>query len=167
MTTLHPTETAQIIKFPGSAKPSQLPPENGTTDATNVCESRYLWSLFSKEYWLLPFVTLPTEDFKDMGEFWEQVVMWNDQPTGNQAADYHRGRYYAFLAIDAIQTAGCSNRQLEITVERILEAAFKRRGPAGKLCRGLGSAEEGFIAAVCRAACSDDLKTEAKRRGWK
>jgi hypothetical protein len=137
------------------------------TEAPTVEESRYLWSLFSKEYWLLPFVTLPTTDFKDMGEFWEQVVMWNDQPTNSPATDYHRGRYYAYLAIQAIEKSGSSNRQLEITIERMLEVAFKRRGPGGKLCRGLGSAELGFLEAVCRNATHPDfLKSEAKRKGW-
>jgi hypothetical protein len=40
-----------------------------------------------------------------------------------------------FLAIEAIRKDKTCGRQLEITVERMIEGAFRRRGPPGKLCR--------------------------------
>jgi hypothetical protein len=124
-------------------------------------------TLFSETFWTLPFVTMPAGECGSWGEFWKQVVMWNDEPTDNSVADYHRGRRYAYLAIDAIQKDNTGRCQLEITVDRMLEGAFRRRGPSGKLCRAISEAEKGFIAALCLAAVRpNDMKAEAKREGW-
>ena len=111
--------------------------------------------------------TMPAGECDSWGEFWKQVVMWNDEPTDKSLADYHRGRRFAYLAIDAIQKDNVGRRQLEITVDRMLESAFRRRGPAGKLCRGLSEAEKGFINVLCLAAVGpNDLKAKAKQEGW-
>jgi hypothetical protein len=97
-------------------------------------------------------VTLPEEPGDNWGEFWERVDMWNDKPTDNACADYHRGRKYAQAAVEAIVAERASNRQLEIVVERMIEGAFRRRGLKGKLCRGLSSAEQGFLKGLCKIA---------------
>jgi hypothetical protein len=112
----------------------------------------YFTQLFSMSFFKLPFVTLPQEACDDWGEFWKRVVMWNDEPTGNVCADYHCGRKYAQAAVEALVTERAGTRQLEIVVERMIEGAFRRRGPKGKLCRGLSSAEQGFLQGLCKIA---------------
>ena len=112
----------------------------------------YFTQLFSMSFFKLPFVTLPQEPGDDWGEFWERVDMWNDKPTDNACADYHRGRSTRRLAVEAIVTERVSNRQLEIVVERMIEGAFRRRGPKGALCRKLSSAEHGFLMGLCKIA---------------
>src|SRR5260370_36963325 len=87
--------------------------------------------------------------------------MWNDEPTDDQGADFARGRLYACLAIEALRTERFCSRQLEIIVERMIERAFRRRGPAGKLCRQLSSSEQGFLTALRRVAVEIDLP-----QGW-
>jgi hypothetical protein len=152
---------------PKKIDPDQIDRIEATDVPTVLASGRTLSSLFSKIYWQLPFVTLPQDPGDTMGEFWGRVVMWNDEPTGNSCVDYHRGRRYAYLAIEAIRKDDATNRQLEITVERMLEGAFRRRGPSGKLCRKLSNSEEGFIDVLCVAALHPEvLKDEAKRRGW-
>jgi hypothetical protein len=80
----------------------------------------YFTHHFSKSFFKLPFVTLPQKPGDDWGEFWERVVMWNDEPTDNSCADYHRGRKYAQAAVEALVTdRPRSIRQLEIVVERM------------------------------------------------
>ena len=113
----------------------------------------YFTQHFSMSFFKLPFVTLPQEPGDDWGEFWERVVMWNDEPTDNSCADYHRGRKYAQAAVEAL-VADCprSIRQLEIVVECMIEGAFRRRGPKGALCRKLSSAEHGFLQGLCKIA---------------
>ena len=54
----------------------------------------YFTHLFSMSFFKHPFVTMPQEPGDDWGEFWERVVMWNDEPTDNACADCHRGRKY-------------------------------------------------------------------------
>ena len=49
--------------------------------------------------------------------------------------------------------------QLEIVVERMIEGAFRRRGPKGKLCRGLSSAENGFLQGLCEIAVKGRMRT--------
>jgi hypothetical protein len=120
-----------------------------------------LAGLYSETVFRLPFVTLPAEECDSWGEFWKQTVMWNDEPTDNQCADYARGRRYACLAIEALRTERICSRQLEIIVEGMIERAFRRRGAAGKLCRRLSSSEQGFLTALCRVAVEIDLP-----KGW-
>jgi hypothetical protein len=112
----------------------------------------YFTHLFSMSFFKLPFVTLPQDPGDDWGEFWKRVDMWNDEPTDNSCADYHRGRKYAQAAVEAIVTERVGNRQLEIVVDRIIEGAFRRRGPKGALCRKLSSAEHGFLMGLCKIA---------------
>jgi hypothetical protein len=112
----------------------------------------YFTQYFSMSFFKLPFVTLPQDPGNCWGEFWERVDMWNDEPTDNASADYHRGKKYAQAAVEAIVTDRVSVRQLEIVVERMIEGAFRRRGPKGKLCRGLSSAENGFLQGLCKIA---------------
>jgi hypothetical protein len=113
----------------------------------------YFTQHFSMSFFKLPFVTLPQEPGDDWGEFWERVVMWNDEPTDNSCADYHRGRKYAQAAVQALLTdRPRSIRQLEILVESMIEGAFRRRGPKGALCRKLSSAEHGFLQELCNIA---------------
>jgi len=119
----------------------------------------YFTHLFSKSFFKLPFVTLPQDPGDDWGEFWERVDMWNDEPTGNSCTDYHRGRKYAQAAVEALVTDRVSVRQLEIVVERMIEGAFRRRGPKGKLCRGLSSAENGFLQGLCEIAVKGRMRT--------
>jgi hypothetical protein len=95
---------------------------------------------------------LPQDPGDTWGEFWERVDMWNDEPTDNACADYHRGRKYAQAAVEALVTERVGTRQLEIVVESMIEGAFRRRGPKGKLCRGLSSAEQGFLMGLCKIA---------------
>jgi hypothetical protein len=86
--------------------------------------------------------------------------MWNDEPTDNSCADYHRGRKYAQAAVEALVTdRPRSIRQLEIVVEGMIERAFRRRGPKGALCRKLSSAEHGFLEGLCKIA------VEGRRHG--
>ena len=126
-----------------------------------------LGTLFSETYWTLPFVTMPAGECGSWGEFWKRAVMWNDEPTDDQHADFWRGRRYAFLAIEAIRKDKTCGRQLEITVERMIEGAFRRRGPSGKLCRNLSVAEKGFIDFLCLAITRPDyFREKAKREGW-
>jgi hypothetical protein len=112
----------------------------------------YFMQHFSMSFFKLPFVTLPQEPFDTWGEFWERVDMWNDEPTDNSCADYHRGRKYAQAAVEALVADRVGTRQLEIVVECMIEGAFRRRGPKGALCRKLSSAEHGFLQGLCKIA---------------
>ena len=92
-----------------------------------------------------------------LGQFWKQTVMWNDEPTDDQCADFARGRRHACLAIEALRTERICSRQLETIVERMIERAFRRRGPAGRPCRQLSSSEQGFLKELCRVAVEIEL----------
>lgn len=109
-------------------------------------------NLHSETLFKLPFVTLPSGDVKVWKDFWSQTTMWNDAPTEDAGADYHRGKGYAQAAIAAIVNDNALPRDLEIVVRKIVDSGFKRKGPAGKLCRGLASAEEGFLDELCKVA---------------
>ena len=164
--------TAAVIKFERPAPQIKLPEKNRPEDSPLAfkgdADAAYLRTLFSETYWTLPFVTMPAEHCDSWGEFWQQVVMWNDERTDDPYKDYQRGRKYAYLAIDAIQKDGTCNRQLEITVELMLKGAFRRRGPSGNLGRSLSNAESGFMESLCLAAVRpNDLVERAKREGWR
>jgi hypothetical protein len=74
------------------------------------------------------------------------------QPTSNGCADYQRGRQYARAAVEAIVTDDATIRQLEIVVKGLIDGAFRRRGPGGRLCRQLSSSEQAFLQELCRLA---------------
>jgi len=157
------------IDFDPAAPQTKLPEKNRPEDSPTAFKSdaAYLRTLFSETYWTLPFVTMPTEECGSWAEFWKRAVMWNDEPTDDQHADFWRGRRYAFLAIEAIRKDKTCGRQLEITVKRMIEGAFRRRGPSGKLCRNLSVAEKGFIDFLCLAITRPDyFREKAKREGW-
>ena len=111
-------------------------------------------NMFSDSYFALPFVTLPREKFATWGEFWKLTNMWNDEPTDSGCEDHQRGIRYARSAIEAIRRDKATSRCLEITVKRMMEGAFRRRGPKGTLCRKLSSAEHAFLNELCRIAAS-------------
>ena len=159
------------VDFDPAAPQTKLPEKNRPEDSPLAfrgdADAAYLRTLFSETYWTLPFVTMPAEQCGSWPEFWQQFVMWNDEPTDDRHADFLRGRRYAFLAIEAIRKDKTCGRQLEITVERMIEGAFRRRGPSGKLCRNLSVAEKGFIDFLCLAITRPDyFREKAKREGW-
>ena len=157
---------------PAAPQKTKLPEKNRLEDDPPALiqgddDAAYLSTLFSQTYWTLPFVKLPAEKCESWGEFWKCAVMWNDEPTDDQHADFWRGRRYAFLAIEAIQKDKTCGRQLEITVERMIEGAFRRRGPSGELCRKLSVAEQGFIDFLRVVITRPDYFREtAERGGW-
>jgi hypothetical protein len=108
--------------------------------------------IHSRSLMALPFVTLPLGDCVDWGDFWKRTTMWNDDPTGDDHADYKRGGQYARKAITAIIKDGARSRGLEMVVEAIMERGFRRRGPGGRLCRQLSSAESAFLTELCKIA---------------
>jgi hypothetical protein len=110
-----------------------------------------LFKVHSRSLLALPFVTLPTEEC-DWREFWKRTSMWNDDPTGVAHVDWSRGRRYAREAITAIISDGASPRNLEMVVDAIIERGFRRRGPGGRICRQLSSAETGFLHELCEIA---------------
>jgi hypothetical protein len=160
------------VDFDPAAPQTKLPEKNRPEDPPALIQGdeddAYLAStLFSRTYWTLPFVTMPAEECGSWAEFWQQVVMWNDEPTNDRHADFWRGRRYAFLAIEAIGKDKNGGTQLENTVKSMIEGAFRRRGPSGKLCRNLSSAEQGFVDFLCLAITRPDyFKEQAKREGW-
>jgi hypothetical protein len=157
--------------FDPAAPQTKLPekterPEDSSLAFKGDADAAYLMTLHSETYWTLPFVKLPAEQCASMGEFWKRVVMWNDTNRW-PPADFWRGRRYAFLAIEAIRKDKTCGRQLEITVDRMIESAFRRRGPSGKLCRNLSVAEQGFLDFLCVAITRPDYFREtAERGGW-
>lgn len=108
--------------------------------------------IHSQSLLALPFVTLPPAEVTDWKEFWEQTSLWNDQPTNASSADYHRGIDYAKCAVAAIVKDRALSHDLQLVVGRIISGGFRRKGPGGKLCRGLAAAEEGFIYELCKIA---------------
>lgn len=144
--------SATIYQFPAvqSRRDNSCEPANGSPDDLPAAPTAP--SFFSETFWSLPFVTLPADECDSWREFWAQIIMWNDEPTDDPAADYRRGRQYAHLAIEAIRTDKAFPRQLEIVVQRMIAGAFSRRGPGGRLCRQLSSSEEGFLNTLCRSA---------------
>jgi hypothetical protein len=139
-----------------------LPPDNvaevellpNPTGAPTVDGLGQFAKLYSDFFCELPFVTLPSEECASWGEFWKSVVMWNDEPTSDRCADYQRGRRYAREAIEAIRAEDACSRGLEIVVDRMIEQAFRRRGPKGALCRGLSGTEQSFLTELCKIAVS-------------
>jgi hypothetical protein len=138
-------EPSHVLEFPVQKKHFAGTPE---PIGARVPDD-YFTQLFSMSFFKLPFVTLPQEPADNWGEFWERVDMWNDKPTDNSCADYHRGRKYAQAAVEALVAERVSVRQLEIVVECMIEGAFRRRGPKGALCRKLSSAEQVFLQELC------------------
>jgi hypothetical protein len=107
----------------------------------------------SPSLFALPFVALPSQECSDWGEFWKRTTMWNDDPTGAAGhVDYSRGKRYAREAIVAIISDGASPHSLTMVVDAIVDRGFKRRGPGGRPCRVLSSAEEGFLHELCEIA---------------
>ena len=141
-----------VVTFPGSSerKQTSAKAEGSEPIAQSVAYCGLPDNMFSESFFKLSFVTLPREEFKTWGEFWGLTNMWNDEPTDKGHEDYQRGRRYARDAVDAIRRDKASSRCLEITVERMLEGAFRRRGPKGTLCRKLSSAEHAFLNELCR-----------------
>ena len=146
--------SAEIIKFvarseraASTAATSAASTQDGDDRARGV-----LRGMHSETFFQLPFVTLPEEPAASWGEFWRATEMWNAAPEGKPHEDSARGRQYARMAIEAIQQDSASGRQLELTVERMIERAFNRRGKGGRLCRQLDYAAHGFIAEICKAA---------------
>ncbi len=129
--------TAVTAKAPSSPLPTNVPNTSG-------------WPIFGPSLFALPFVTLPTEQCSEWGEFWRKTVMWNDDPTTDGCADHQRGKEYARMAVAAILHDRASSRGLEITVAALVERALRRRGPAGKLCRQVSSAETAFLYELCQ-----------------
>ena len=121
------------IDFDPAAPQTKLPEKNRPEDSPLAfkgdADAAYLRTLFSETYWTLPFVTMPAEECGSWPEFWQQVVMWNDEPTNDGQADFWRGRRYAFLAIETIRKDKNFGRQLKITVTRMIEGAFRRARP--------------------------------------
>lgn len=108
--------------------------------------------IHSDSLFALPFVTLPPGKFTDWSDFWDQTKLWNDEPTDDPSEDYHRGRRYAEDAIGAIIKDDAIHHDLVLVMQRMIEGGFRRKGPAGRLCRSLASCEEGFIDALCKIA---------------
>jgi hypothetical protein len=129
--------------------PAPKADRNGEPIATIAAYSGLPDNMFSKSFFRLPFVTLPAEEAATWGEFWERADMWNDKPTANGCEDYQRGRRYARSAVEAIRQERATSRCLEITIEHMLGGAFRRRGPKGRLCRQLSSAETAFLQELC------------------
>jgi hypothetical protein len=123
--------------------------ESVTNAVNNGAQALGRRCLYSNTFFRLPFVTLPENVPADWGEFWKQTDMWNEAAS---AASYKEGKEYGRLAVAAIRKDDSCDRQLEIVVDRMIEQAFRRRGPNGKLCRGLSSSEKGFLNALCNAA---------------
>jgi hypothetical protein len=118
---------SNIVEFPAQRT------HDGGVPIGEPVPNDYFTHLFSMSFFQLPFVTLPQDPGDCWGEFWKRVDMWNDKPTDNSCTDYHRGRKYAVAAVEALVTERVSTRQLEIVVERMIEGAFRQRGPKGKL----------------------------------
>lgn len=111
-----------------------------------------LFHIHSRSLLALPFVTLPLVQCEDWGDFWKRMTMWNDEPGKDGGADYQRGRRYVREAIAAIIKDGAQSRGLEMVVDAILERGFRRRGPGGRICRQLSSAETAFLHELCKVA---------------
>jgi hypothetical protein len=124
----------------------------GTHVEPPLVPSSEVLSIFSDKLFRLPFVTLPAEECADWGEFWDRTTMWNDEPTEDGGSDYRRGRRYAREAVAAIVSDKAIPRGLELVVNRMIKRAFSRRGPAGRICRQLSSAEDGFLRELCLIA---------------
>jgi len=134
----------------GLATPATVLSDQNTADDPPCAAN--LFYVHSRSLLALPFVTLPLKECKDWGEFWRRTTMWNDEPRGRGHGDYSRGRQYAREAVAAINSDGAQSHGLKMVIDAILERSFSRRGPGGRLCRQLSSAEEGFLHEICKVA---------------
>jgi hypothetical protein len=112
----------------------------------------FFFDIHSRSLLALPFVTLPLQKCDDWEDFWKRTSMWNDDPTKEGCVDHRRGRDYARQAIAALIKDGARSRGLEMVLDHMIDRAFKRRGPGGRLCRQLSSAETGFLHELCEIA---------------
>ena len=142
----HQSAGTEIVEFP--SRKSTIPPPSSVPIATGSP----LRQLHSETLFALPFVTLPAVECASWAEFWDRATIWNDEPTEDASADYWRGRRYGREAVAATIADGATPRGLEIVVEHIIKRGFSRRGPAGRLCRQLSSAEHGFLTELCQIA---------------
>jgi hypothetical protein len=136
--------TRQQAKAPhGLAMPSEILPmrHSGSEPPAPL----NLFDVHSRSLLALPFVKLAPEEIADWGEFWKRTTMWNDDPTSDPHVDVVRGSRYAREAVAAIVKDDAQARCLEMVVDAILERGFRRRGPGGRLCRQLSSAETAFL----------------------
>lgn len=124
----------------------------GQSPTQFCCHSRAVRNIHSETLFALPFVTKAPADVTDWAEFWHQTKLWNDEPTRDQGADYHRGGQYAEQAIKAIIDDDAIYHDLTLVMQRMIAGAFKRKGPGGGLCRTISSSEQGFIDALCKIA---------------
>lgn len=112
-------------------------------------------SLYPEAVFHLPFVTQPVEQPANWRVFWQETELWNCEISGKPHEDCSLGRQYARAAVAAFQEEGVSSPLLlEKIVDRMIERAFTRRGPGGRLCRQLDNVAQGFIREVCKAALS-------------
>ena len=140
--------SAEIIQFvAGSERASSTAP-------TEPAPTVGFRGIHSPTVFTLPFVTLPARDCTDWKTFWQETEMWNVTPGSKPHEDYSLGREYARLTIAAIKQDESTGRPLDQIVSRMIELAFTRRGPGGRLCRQLDSVAVGFIREVCKAALS-------------
>lgn len=144
--------TAEIINLTSRHNAKAL---DGIAERDNPAEDNsgsFFFNIHSRSLLALPFVTLPLQKCEDWGDFWKRTTMWNDDPTKEGHVDHRRGREYARQAIAALIKDGARSRGLEMVVDHMIERAFRRRGPGGRLCRQLSSAETGFLHELCEIA---------------
>jgi hypothetical protein len=141
----------QATNLDGLATPSAILSAEQNPGNERPCPGN-LFNIHSRSLLALPFVTLPSETCEDWGEFWKRTTMWNDEPTDCGYVDFSRGRRYAREAVAAIISDGAHWRDLELVVDAILHRGFSRRGPGGRLCRQLSTAETAFLHELCRIA---------------
>lgn len=146
--TLAPRQQAKALH--GLATPAAILSDHNPAD--DPPRAANLFHIHSRSLLALPFVTLPLSECEDWGDFWKRTTMWNDEPGEDGCADYQRGRRYVREAIAAIIQDGAQSRGLEMVVDAILERGFRRRGPGGRVCRQLSSAETAFLHELCEIA---------------
>lgn len=152
--TLAPRQRGKVLN--GLGTPAGVLSERNPADDPPCAAN--LFHIHSRSLLALPFVTLPLDKCEDWGDFWSRTTMWNDEPGKDGCADYQRGRRYVREAITAIVKDGAQSRGLEMVVDAILERGFRRRGPGGRICRQLSSAETAFLHELC------EIAVEAVRR---
>jgi hypothetical protein len=140
--------SAEIINF------VRRPGRTSSTAPETAAPTAGFRSIHSPTVFTLPFVTLPEQPCTDWRTFWQETEMWNVTPSRRPHEDFQLGRQYARQTIDAIKQDESSDRPLDQIVSRMIERAFTRRGPGGRLCRQLDATVQGFIREVCKAALS-------------
>jgi hypothetical protein len=70
---------------------------------------------------------------------------WNDVPSGDDHADYKRGKQHAHDAINDLAEDECSGWPLERTFIAIIQEAVARKSKGGKHSRSLTPAVDGFL----------------------